>query len=257
MHQRILVELDALIDTRLGTMACIDPQAAGDLLDNGYDTRMSDDFSRFTNRVSNETFREAYKNREVHSVILGVPTEMNASLLEILLLLEREKLGGAPDVESISVEVNYWPYKLEPWEVEHIGACIHSQIGTMAVLTMVSLPHSEMTLEYFLYKSYTAVVMYNFEDWADVILRPCNILTPPKTLLPAMSMIIPQITYLDEETLREGYNTRNSKGQHANPFEMTRFGLAAVIGITYYSSRHFSAMRMERPEERGHTQTQP
>jgi hypothetical protein len=251
MIQRLLVELDALLDTRLGTMACIDPAAAADLLVNGYDTRMSDEFEKFTTRVTAATFKEAYQNREIHSLMFAIPTEMNASMLDIIMQLEHAKLGGSPEVESIHLEVNYWPYKLEPWEVEQFAAIINTQIGTMTNLKMVNVSPSELTLEYLLYKAYTAIIIYNFQDWLDAQFG--SLTEPPKTLLPGISLIVPQLSSHGEAKLREGFEIRNSKGQNSNPFEIVRYALASIIGVTYFSSRHFSAMKLVTPERRGHT----
>ena len=63
---KILVELDALLDTRLGSIAFLNPQVADSILENSasYVERKSDEFDRVIDELKNSTVELMNKQEE-------------------------------------------------------------------------------------------------------------------------------------------------------------------------------------------------
>jgi hypothetical protein len=111
--ETIYVDLDCLLDTRLGTLAKINPELASNALMNGYHERDEDIFEG----VGVEDYRKAYEARDVDTLTLSVITGMFSFLHEcVLAAFKRIQIDGIFD--AIQLEVNYWPYELDDEEVK-------------------------------------------------------------------------------------------------------------------------------------------
>jgi hypothetical protein len=109
---RLLVDLDALLDTRFGTILGLNKDAAAPIVESGYHSRMLDDFETPSKGlITNEAFRDAYAKRDIEtlkrSIMTGIPTILRTHVDN----LEERRLRQV-DVESISVTINTWPYIL-------------------------------------------------------------------------------------------------------------------------------------------------
>src|SRR5690606_17954218 len=135
--QVIHIDLDSLIDTRLGILIEMNESAALDLLKKGYRTRTSDDWHKLDPVFDNDDFAVRYKNRTVSALMNSSITGMIVSLFDILKRLEKDKVN-TPFVEDIIVHLNIYPYKLSAQEEEEFVKCMQYYSPSSATIEIVN-----------------------------------------------------------------------------------------------------------------------
>ena len=161
--QCVLVEMDALLDTRLAVLASLDQEAAVKALASPeYYGRQIDDFSALTG-VSREAFKDAYTKRDVEMLKRSIMTMVPLMLNELIGKLEQDE-AESPYVDSVEVEVNVWPYELDHDELDGLQKAIMAYSGVETPVRMVRTHPMELTPA-FIKAQYTGMILYNFRDW--------------------------------------------------------------------------------------------
>jgi hypothetical protein len=165
MKHTLLVQLDALLDTRLPSIAKLDPAAAVTLVKSeAYYRRQIDDFETLTGLTKAQT-DEAYQARDVETLKGSRLTPMNVFVDTWVRKLEAEA-RDTPHVEDVEVHINIAPYDLDVEEQEVLLTTIMARIGVEAKAKIVSIPLQELTPA--LCKStYTGLVLYDFREWME------------------------------------------------------------------------------------------
>lgn len=169
--KRILTPLDAHLDTRLGTIARINEEAAATLLEsNDYWTRENDNWTLLTRgKITTEQFVEAYAARGGENTAATLQSSVRTNITPFLMrLLTDDQINkmnqmSEPD-DSVSLVVNYWPYDLTSDGIESVRAIMHYFYGDMTEVEMVSIPMDELTPDY-LNENFAACIMYEFAEW--------------------------------------------------------------------------------------------
>ncbi len=73
MREVILIELDALLDTRLGTISLMDEALARKMLDLDYPNRISDEFNLLSDEIDMSVYNRAYADRDIETLYYFVP----------------------------------------------------------------------------------------------------------------------------------------------------------------------------------------
>ena len=164
-QQRIYVELDCLLDTRLATLSRIDPQhAVKAVQDPRYYNRVIDDFTEICG-VGVAEFKEAYAKRDVVTLQASLMTQVPIMLNELVKKLEAESVE-TPFSKGVEVEVNYWPYKLSAEEIDGLQLSIMYYSGIQTLVKMVSIPQDKVSLRY-LKARYTGAFIYNLSEFLE------------------------------------------------------------------------------------------
>lgn len=169
--KRILTPLDIHLDTRLGTIARINPKAAEVLLSSDeYWLRENDFWDRLTGGlVSNEEFTEAYNDRggvnTKATLSASVRTGITPFILRLLTDDHINRLNQMGEItEEVSLTVNYWPYDLNSTEIEWLRDIMHELYSKTVTIEFVSIPMEELTPQ-LLNENFAACVMYEFPQW--------------------------------------------------------------------------------------------
>lgn len=163
MKQVILVELDSLLDTRMGTLLQLDPTYAQELLvSNAYFTRVSDEFS--SPRFSQEEFKARYRWRNEDTLKQSLRTPVLIRLHEMILELEAMAIN-TPFVERVAVEINSYPYKLDPAVIDAFISSIACFVGPTAELSMVSYKPEDLSPQSIKAQGWTGLIFYDFDHW--------------------------------------------------------------------------------------------
>lgn len=170
MLKRILVDLDTLLDTRLGVVNFVSKEAASYLIKNeAYWDRENDFWEPLTGGlITQAQFDEAWAARGGNnsadvlngSVLSGIQPFIMRVLTEDLV--NRANLMG-DDMDDVGITVNTWPYSLSLNEIEDMRDITEYLFGPIHI-EIVDIPLSEITPE-FLDKHFSAVVTYNFLEW--------------------------------------------------------------------------------------------
>lgn len=217
----VLVELDALLDTRLPTLGKINPEhAIKASTDPRYFGRIINDFTNICG-VGREEFEAAFKERDVEILQASVITEIPFILNELVLKLEREALD-TPFLSSVKVEVNIYPYQLDKDDQDAIATAVAARCGTETPVECISMPPQDMTPE-FLKARYSGMFIYNFRDWMEAQLKNFEKVKMPRFTVMAPALYHDKIPKPDEFA-QDGFNS-----------ELTAFQLAEVGSVELYS----------------------
>lgn len=171
MIRRILISLDALLDTRLGVIANINAEAAKNLVRSmDYWERHYDDWYKLTGGlVTNEQFRDAWLVRgganTRKTLDACFETGLSPFLYQCLAEADINMASGmTPMDEEIGLAINVYPYDLSFGERRMIIDIMQEKYGSELPVMIVSHPIEEMTVE-LLSSGYGMLIIYDFAEW--------------------------------------------------------------------------------------------
>jgi len=231
----ILVELDALLDTRLPTMGLISPQAAIDASqDERYFNRLIDDFTE-VNGIGKDAFRQVYAKRDADVVRASVITEIPFILHELVLNLEAEA-RDTPFVSRVKVEVNIFPYEFDEEEKDLIALAVMSRCGIETEVRCVRIAPQHLTPQ-FCKGRYSGLILYNFRDWMEHHLEGFK-----QVKMPRVSVLAPALYYdvvpSDDAFVGDGI------AEHINAFQLSEVGCIELFALSLLPSNNFSMARI-------------
>lgn len=232
------VELDALLDTRIATVARIRPKQAAKLLHPDYRARHSDQFSKLVMGLTDEEYQQAYRKRGFETLQLARPTDIVVVLSDIVKDLQSQLDNGSPIVQSVKVEVNYWPYDLTFEEVEEFRVAVKELCQIMADVEMVSLPLGSLNYEWIRASKYSVMVIYNWQEW---FLEAHRGYTERPVGCPRVTMIAPALV-VDSNELRSDKKFYLPNGRYVDPFDATTMNSADLIGFNFLAASAFSLL---------------
>lgn len=237
MHQRILVELDALLDTRLATIARIHSESAVQLLtDERYYDRVIDDFEPMVG-VTKTAFRSAYKDRDVELLSQSRPTNIPMILNDLIKRMERESTT-TPFVESLEVHVNIWPYELTAEERDEMALAVMAYAGIQTLVYVVSLRPEALTPA-FIKQRYSGMILYNFRDWIEHHLEAFK-----KIVMPRVTVLAPALFY-DQVPKREDIAGDDMK-ENLDAFALSEIAMVEMFSLNLLKAEHYSLLRLDR-----------
>ncbi len=161
--QLISVELDCLLDTRLGLIAMHKPEFVDPLLKANYRNRKTDRLELLVPTFPGEWFRDAYAKRD-KEVLKHSRLAPSVSLLSAMTNgLEVQKYD-TPYVEKIEVEINYYPYKLTKAEIKMLCDVVYYYCSAESKVTAVSRPIEDYTPT-MLKDKYGGLIVYSVDKW--------------------------------------------------------------------------------------------
>jgi len=185
---RVLIDIDALLDTRLGTIVSIANDRLEDIILSGYHTRKSDDFIG----VDKDAFKERYANRDKEVLLNSIVTPM-ARLLEEFSKKTLKLLLSTPFQYQPEIVLNIYPYILTNEEIKVLVGVIKSYTENLADISVVYKCYDEITPKY-LKDDIAIYVTYNYNEWLETHSVNENF---KKTICPEVGLIGPSI-YFDE-----------------------------------------------------------
>ncbi len=162
----ILIELDALLDTTVGTVRMIYPELAQDLLNNkGYRTRGDDNLHDIDPRIDALTFSNAYAMRDINTLDHSFSNLMIGYVKKLLKDLEQVIMGNNPVIRAANIHINFYPYNLEEEKVELIVLAISAALGLQEKARAVYLEPKEIDSKFIKESGISTYILYNFNTW--------------------------------------------------------------------------------------------
>lgn len=229
----VIVDLDALLDTRLGALSQVAPETASRLVaDPRYYQRQIDAFE--WEELDWARFREIYRARDEEAIFDSVMTEMTALLPAILDKLVRVS-ETTPYLPDLAVELNIYPYQLDDLTRQDIWDNVRDYIPKDLDLRIVRYPYEELTPS-FLRGRYSGMILYNFSDWFELQMRNFETVK-----LPRFSILAPALYQKHVPTPEEIYAPEMIR--KLTPFEIAETGLADCFHLELLESHVFSIIR--------------
>lgn len=228
MKQSIYVELDALLDTRLGTLHRMDPALVEQALDAGYKDRTSDRWVDLGLNVDQARYDDLYRRRDVTTLKQSRPTDLAPIITEMTSALGKASIED-PRIEEITLDVNVWPYRLNAEVKDAIADAVREWVSIDCKVAVVDYDHGSLTPT-FIDRRYVALILYDFDGWFqaqhDALLEK---------RLPTVSVIAPALYANgkpDEEVV--------INGSPVDPFSATELALVEYLSLVLKDAKYYS-----------------
>lgn len=236
MKHCILVELDALLDTRLGTVAGLNPDGALTLVKSPeYYRRQLDDFQSLIG-LPKADFDAAYRARDLETLkrsrLTGITPFLDTWVRE-LEGLER----SSPHVENVEVHINIAPYEMDEEERTTLLTTVMARIGRETAAKIVNIPLSELTPTH-CRREYTGMVLYNFREWMELQAEAFMTVKAPQMVVTAPTLYrdhLPTDTEIGEMQV-EGMG-------YLSPFTITQMLFSEMFSLELIPTKIFSVLR--------------
>ena len=232
----VYVDLDCLLDTRLGTLALANEQWALNALKQGYHTRRMDEFPD----VNRDDFKKLYAERTADVLPMSVYTNMFV-FLDGILKGEFDHTASGGQGAKIEIQVNYHPYELEPEEIGALCQVISHRTMEMADVRMVNIPDGFLTPTY-CRDTYVMMIRYTYEPWIEMHVKAFE-----ERKMPGMAFIAPAL-YQKTPTEAE-LKELNDMG--LDPLRATEVALAPLFAMRLLDANAFSihdGIRLGQPK---------
>lgn len=226
--QKILIELDCLLDTRIGTVASISQELATSVLNNGYHERHEDKYPD----VVPEQFKTLYAQRNLDTLKMSTITTFMPLLRHLCNLIEEEAISR-PYHSGPEVTVNLYPYELSAEDSKAILGAISKWLGHKVPISLVRYAPSELRPIYC--KDYSLIVMYNPTDWFNLNLEELM-----KKPLRDVALYIPRILHNKTQTDEE---LKKIIEESMDPFQALDIVMKTVIDVSILEVSYFSIVR--------------
>lgn len=233
-------ELDALLDTRYGTLVMLDPLVIPELYVNKFWHRITDEMHLFQKRVSKEDFEKAYKERTEEVLPHALMTMMVIELS--LMVLKAEKLhattGGT--FPKPQVVINIHPYDLSEIGKDRIIGAIMHRVGFLTSVKVINEPQLNITPTVMKQREYSHVIMYHYDEWFQQVLRvqqEQNIVVG----CPQVEFFLPQIGTTEEKIKEKQIQLMSYPELPDDLFSLFQQTFAAVAAIRFHPVELFSA----------------
>lgn len=232
--KHILVELDCLLDTRLGTAHLLNKYSVKPIIESGkYHIRDNDNLSQLSGaKFSDEEFRIAYHERNVETLKASIPTNMLGFLHKVASLLSKDIIDS-PEIDGIEVCVNTHPYKLDKDNLDDLVNIVGSYLHSTIKVSVVSFKMSELSPNT-IKEKYEAVILYDFDFWYSenyMLLKECMM---PRNIIYAPALYIKEKPSKDE--------LAKLQQENLTPFNLLEHALLPHVSLNFLPPYTFSIL---------------
>lgn len=223
----IIVELSALMDERLATIASINDEVAAELmLDPRYYTREDDYFAKITDgKIDDAVYREAYAKRGEEILKMARPTKVLDMLMELIHKLA-SNAARSPLVTGFKLEVTTWPHRFDADGNRMLENVLAAYLGKGLSIKIGCWPPSMFSPSY-LRRECSAIIWYHFNEWL-----AANQDELEHVKIPEVMFLTPTITHMAER--------RPDTDTEENPFAVTEFAFSTSMGVHMQPAHIFS-----------------
>jgi hypothetical protein len=224
--ETILVELDCLLDTRLGTLERMGEEHAARVLTPAYLAREQDVFDG----IDREAYRQLYQARDVETLKHSKVTALTTRFRELTTFLT-EMAIERPYFDGVQIAVNTFPYVLDAVTADAIGKAVTAWIGGNVPVELVSIRPEQLTPAV-VKTHYAMLFMYEYEAWMNM-----HAVAFKDTRLNEVHLIAPALYFNekpDEKTLKS--LVRDA----AHPFIAMTMLASPLVGLELIDIRYFS-----------------
>lgn len=221
------VPLDALLDTRIGT---IDKIAGSDglaLVADWYHTRTADKFNRKGSQLTQERYDAAWKLRDEDTLRR---TRMTFVPQYLLNLVSRYNTShGMPVMAAkYKITINLWPYQLSDERVQQLQEIMQLYTSGVAEIAVDYIDPADLTVAY-LKATYSLCIMYEFNAWLNMHKEEFT-----QTQMPGTVIIAPELYLADvpDELIETAKKTDGFAG--------VSLALCALCTVVFLDVRLFS-----------------
>lgn len=224
----IYVELDVLLDTRLGTLARISQEAAEKQLLAGHVNREHD---WFADVVDMDEYTRMYNNRDADTLPYCTITAAVPLLSELSVKLISQ-INTMPYYDGIRIVVNMCPYELSLEEQDEIGKAVAHYVGNHVPVELTYIKPESLTPAY-CKQNFAMMLMYDYNSWMN--LHQASF----KDQLQTVTLLAPMVYFKQKPTEEE---IRPELDQGIQPFMAIERFAKAFIDLNLIDVKYFSIL---------------
>lgn len=222
--KRIYVDIDCLLDTRLGTLIKIDPRFAYNVSDNkNYYLRQEDIFKDKDQTLDREIYKKVFCKYKEEIIRSSLKTKMFAFLYELCKVFLNQATS-TPYLSSIEIELNLYPYDFTQEEGTTILNLVSSILKDSIDISYINKSPKELTVDY-IYESHCAMIMYDCSNWLNENNKGLQ-----SRKLKEIALYIPKLNFVRQLTQEES-KPFNERG--VNPFELLKILMCEFITMQF------------------------
>lgn len=227
---KVLVDLDSILDTRLGIAESLQTGLVNTLLGNDWSNRTRDNLIWELGNFTEAQYKEAYGRRDykvlAKSLRTGVLTFIDHELTELTFTQDVDK-GEI----SYTVHVNVFPYLLSKTEAEELKRTVRILVPSATFIDLYSIDPRILSGDWLVTSEYTHYYTYDINLWlkrhsAKVIASP----------VPRLSVIGPR---LRENELDELSDKEKELAMTISPWESMEQSFSFYLMLRYIDVAHF------------------
>jgi len=229
VFKNMYIDLDAILDTRLGTLYFLDKGLYDFYKKEGredYVNRLIDEFEYIPNNVFKYYYRQRNKAILPYSPLTPILEVLNLTIDDMV----SKRVMADKSIKKLIIDVNYHPYDLTEKELEQIKLSILSKISSkdFVVINMVNIPYEDLTTK--LCGSYGVITMYDATTWLDVrgLKKDVDINIPNTHLILPYSLPSP-LVFKSGETLEKYFKNIEELMSYYIKLEYNRVELFSAI----------------------------
>jgi hypothetical protein len=228
-----LVEIDAILDTRLGMMDVLHPESAVRLVQNrNYFHRLTDKFEGLCG-FPDLSFRAAWKGR-TKDVLLHSLNTPSLDLLHFSVMEAEHKAATHPMYSGVRIDVNVYPYDLTMEERECMAASIAQRAGWKAPIRIIRQPpyffHPQMVKE-----DYSVMMLYNYREWLEIHKEALT----GFHRMPGVTLFLPRLQPEERIPSEIGDFRRLGARQPVDIFEAVTYACTEFVSLEFIPINHF------------------
>lgn len=219
-NQTHMFFLDTLLDTRLATIATINPELAANIVANPeqlnkYRYRPNDLFKEFG--LDDGVFHAEYSKRTADLLPKALPSDFLFDLSQIGSQLVQLKSQEPHNVEDIHFVINTYPYTdLTQPEIDRILNAVSSRLQTIINVSHICQSYEQLTPTHIRAARYDAVYFYDMRDWLKCHYHKDRVTEATVELMPGTYVFsTPQFDDLEQLKLASEY--QNPNGENISP----------------------------------------
>lgn len=228
-----LVDLDAILDTRLGLMDVLSPETAVKLVANPLYFRRKTDHLETVCGFPNATFEEAWKTRTKEVLAHSINTPA-LDMLHYSVMEAEHRAATHPAFSGVRVDINIYPYVLDEEECNCLALSIAQRAGWKAPIRLLNQPPYYFQPK-LIKADYSVMMLYNVNEWLAV----------HKTALtgydrmPQVTLYLPRL--MPEETVPSDIGDWRKYGakQPIDIFEAVTYACAEFVSLEFIPINHF------------------
>lgn len=230
--QGVYVDLDCLLDSRLGTLLN-EGYSFEDIISNGYHERNSDSFFD----LSIEDFKALYDKRDTDVLAQSKLTNL-IFIIKNILKEYLSVLDASPVYNQIKLYVNVWPYKLDAYEEEQMVLSIKRWINYMVPIEVINISPEHLTT-FWVNTHVDTMFKYDFHDWLTIQRHAFN-----RQQLTEVKLLGPALYHVKVPTEEEIQSAIKDIKTHtvSSLFEATEVLAMPLIDLNIIDVSHFSVM---------------
>lgn len=234
---KIIIPLDVILDTHMGTAALINPKAPLEIIENNYVKRESNDLWRLTEYFSREEFIDRYNKRDITTLKASILSNISKYILNMIQAKLAESTDRGGDLR-VTVIINGFPYVINKELETYLCAVVHRLFLALVSVELRDLTMEDLTVGYLKNNNILSVFLNDFNDWIKIHFDELE-----KNPYPRLEIYAPMFCNdlksklensiangeIDEELVKE-----------MSPFRATEIALARHVSVNYLPAEFFS-----------------